>query len=249
MHLKPPFTKAEHHAGLGEDQRIVAFDLFKQAQRCVVARAGADRGIQAGDGFQIVIIDIGPGDDDGLDRCLHLAAKIGGEDFDGGLRSRTPQCLDHFDELPGPAIGQVIAVNRGDHDVLQPQLRRSHGGMFRFQRINAARHPGLDVAERTGAGANVTQDHHRGVFLGPAFADIGASRLFANRVQPQIAHQLAGFAIALAGRRFDPDPVRLALAFWLRYAKVGWGEIVHAAQIGARLRPCQCEFVSPLRRA
>ena len=91
-----------------------------------------------------------------------------------------------------------------------------NGDVFRFQRVHRARHAGLDVAERAGAGADIAQDHHRRVLLGPAFADVRASRLFAHGMQVEIAHQRARFAIALAGWRLDPDPFGLALALVCR---------------------------------
>jgi hypothetical protein len=85
-----------------------------------------------------------------------------------------------------------------------------------LKRIDRSRHPGLDVAERAGTGADIAEDHHRSVLLGPAFADVRTGGFFAHRVEIEIAHQLAGFAIALAGRGLDADPVGLALALWFR---------------------------------
>src|SRR5690606_17759235 len=70
--------------------------------------------------------------------------------------------------------------------------------------------PGLDVAEGAGAGAGVAEDHHRGVALRPALADVRAGRLLAHRVQPLRAHQLTRGVVAGRGRRPDPDPRRLA---------------------------------------
>ena len=245
MDFEPLLAEPEHDSAFGEDQRIVALDLVQQAQRGIVTRTGTDRRVKPRDGFQVVVIDVRSGRDYGFDRFTHLAAKVRGEDFDCRVGGIGPQCLDHLDELPGPAIGQVIAVNRGDHDMLKPQLGSRQCDVFRFERIDGARHPGLDVAERTGAGADVTQDHHCGVLFGPAFADIGASRFFAYGIELQVAHQLAGFAIALAGRSLDPDPVRLALA---RLGRGDIGEVVHGAQIGACTRACQSEFLAPLGR-
>ena len=109
-----------------------------------------------------------------------------------------PQRLDHLDELAGAAIGQIVAIDRSDDDVLEPQLRGGFGDMLGLGRVDRARHPGLDVAERAGAGADVAQDHHRRVLLGPALADVGAGGLLAHGVEVELAHQLAGLAISAA---------------------------------------------------
>ena len=96
--------------------------------------------------------------------------------------------------------------------MLEPQLGRGVGDMLGLQRIDRARHAGLDVAEGAGARAGVAEDHHRRVLLGPALADIRAGRLLAHRGEVEAAHQLARLGEAGAGRRLDADPVGLALA-------------------------------------
>ena len=109
------------------------------------------------------------------------------------------------------AVGQVVAVDRGDDDMLEAELGRGDRDMLGLERIDRARHPRLDVAEGAGAGAGVAEDHHRGVLLGPALADVRAGRFLAHGGEVEPAHQLAGLGEAGAGRRLDPDPVGLAL--------------------------------------
>src|SRR3546814_8787317 len=70
--------------------------------------------------------------------------------------------------------------------MLEPHLRRSNGHVFRLHRIDGAWHPRLDVAEGAGARADIAKDHHRGMFPGPALADIGAGGLFAHRIELEI---------------------------------------------------------------
>ena len=96
--------------------------------------------------------------------------------------------------------------------MLEAELGGGDRDMLGLQRIDRARHAGLDVAEGAGPRAGVAEDHHRRVLLGPAFADVRAGRFLAHRGQVQRAHQLARLGIAGAGRRLDPDPVGLALA-------------------------------------
>src|SRR5678815_753696 len=98
--------------------------------------------------------------------------------------------------------------------MLQAELGRGDSDMLRLERVDGARHAGLDVAEGAGPGAGVAQDHYRGVLLGPAFADVRTGRFLAHRGEIQGAHQPARLMIAFADRRLDPDPVGLALLCW-----------------------------------
>ena len=147
------------------------------------------------------------------------------------------QRLDHLDELRRAAVGQIVAVDRGDDDMLEAQLGRRGRDMLGLERIDRARHAGLDVAEGAGAGAGVAEDHHRRVLLGPALADVRAGRFLAHRGEVELAHQPPRRVIAFADRRLDPDPVGLALAW------AGRGGGVHGGQIAigaTALPPLPC---------
>ena len=77
-------------------------------------------------------------------------------------------------------------------------------------RIDRGRFAGRHVAERTGARADFTEDHHGGVLLGPALADIGTARLLTDGDKPLRAHDVLRLSEAFACRRLYTDPVRLA---------------------------------------
>src|SRR3546814_15388703 len=95
--------------------------------------------------------------------------------------------------------------------------------------------PRLDVAEGAGARAGVTEDHHRRMLFRPAFADVRAGRFLANRMQIELAHQLARFGITGASRRLDANPVGLPGAR---------GAVGHGRSEGRRLGK---EWVGPCR--
>ncbi len=175
-----------------------------------------------------MVVDVGPGGDDRLYRSHRLVAEIGGQDFDRRIRRRATQRLDHLDELRCTAVGQVVAIDRGDDDMLQAELGRRLGSMFGLERIDRARHSRLDVAKGAGPRADIAEDHYRGVLLGPAFANIGARRLFADGVEVEVAHQLARLRKTGAAGRFHANPVGLALApFWTGRRREDGGGIVH----------------------
>jgi hypothetical protein len=140
--------------------------------------------------------------------------------------------MDNGGEMRRAAIGQVVAVDRCDDDVLQPQPRHGVGDAGGFIGIERHRLPGAHIAERAGSGAGVAHDHHGGVALGPAFADIGAGGFLADRVQPVLPHQGAGLVIDRMGGRLDADPGGLALdrvvraMRLLRVAERGLGPVV-----------------------
>ncbi|EAT09180.1 hypothetical protein SKA58_09466 [Sphingomonas sp. SKA58] len=247
MHLQPLLAQPQHDARLGEDRRIELLDRFQQAQRRVIARARPDGWIEARHGFKIVIVDVGARRNDHFDRPLMLVAEIGRQNFDGRVRRRAAQSFDHLDELAGAAIGQIVAIDRGNDDMLQPHFSAGIRQILRLIGVDLARHAGLDVAEGTGAGAHVPQDHDRRMLFGPAFADIGTGRFLANRRQLLFPHQLAGLIIALAGRGFHADPVGLAGAFGLGRRGNG-GQLVHGHQIAMPGRSCQCRVCQAHRR-
>ena len=61
--------------------------------------------------------------------------------------------------------------------------------------IERPRQPGRHVAEGAGARAGVAHDHHGGVALRPALADVGAGRLLAHRDEPVLAQHAARLAV------------------------------------------------------
>ena len=86
-------------------------------------------------------------------------------------------------EMRRAAVVEIVAVDRGDDDMGEPELGHGLGDMRRLVRIERAGQAGLDVAEGAGARAGVAHDHEGRVLLLPALADIGAAGLLAHRVQ------------------------------------------------------------------
>ena len=114
-------------------------------------------------------------------------------------------------EMRSATVVEIVPIDRSDDDMGKPKLRHGLPDMLGFVRIERARQARLHVAERASARAGVAHDHERGVRLVPAFADIGAARLFADRVQAVLADDVTRAHVARAHRRLDADPFRLAL--------------------------------------
>ena len=187
----------------------VSFTRCNRRKRMEVARAGADFGIEAGHGFEVVVEHVRTRGDDGFQRGGRAFQEIGRQNLDGGVWGAVTDRADGLGKMFGPAIRQVVAVHRGDDHVVQTQLLHGIGHATRLERIQRVRPAGGDVAEGAAAGADVAHDHHGGVTLAPAFAGIGATRLFADRHQLVFAHDAAGFVIPVAGWCLHPDPAWL----------------------------------------
>src|SRR5581483_3238714 len=109
----------------------------------------------------------------------------------------------------GPAIGDVVTVDRGDDDVLQLHLRRRLGDTKRLEGVRRrVRLAGVDVAVPARARARVAEDLERRGAAAPALGDVGAARLFADRVQREAVDELLDVEVAaVAGRGPDLHPL------------------------------------------
>ncbi len=112
-------------------------------------------------------------------------------------------------KMLSPAIFQIVAVDRGDDDMVQAQRLNRMGNSARFEDVKRIGPTGRDIAERTAACADLAHDHHGRVTGRPAFADIGAAGLFADRHELVRAQDIARLLVTSRGRGLDPDPVGL----------------------------------------
>ena len=129
-----------------------------------------------------------------------------------GQRARMAR--DRLREMLGAAVGEIVAVDRGDDDVGKPELEGRLRHVLRLGGVERAGHAGLDVAEGAGAGAGVAHDHEGGVLLVPALADVRAAGLLAHRDEAVFLDDLAGVGIAArdSARAPGSSPVSAATA-------------------------------------
>mmetsp|Transcript_51494 Transcript_51494/g.164683 ORF Transcript_51494/g.164683 Transcript_51494/m.164683 type:complete len:284 (-) Transcript_51494:196-1047(-) len=140
-----------------------------------------------------------------------------------GLHQQARACLlepgDGLRDVPAALVGEVVAVHRCEHDVVQPPA--CHGGrdvcgLLRVQRRGCPR--GLDRAKAAAARARVPHDHdgRRGALPGlgvppPALADVGALRLLAHRGELELPQLRLDLGVLLATREDGAlEPVGLA---------------------------------------
>ncbi len=206
--LGAALAESHHESALGERAGRGLLHAVEEAQRLVVAGAGPDSRVEARDGLQVVVEHVRTGLRRHLDRA-GLAEEVGRQDLDRGAGRFRADGGDGGREVFRAAVGQVVPVHGGDDHVAEAERRDRTADPDRLVVVERPRVPGRDVAERARAGAGVAHDHHGGVTLRPALADVRAGSLLADGDKALLAHQAPRLLVSRAARRLDPNPVRL----------------------------------------
>ena len=140
-----------------------------------------------------------------------VTLEIGDQHLDGGLGEAPADLTDALGEDLGAAVGQVVAVDAGDHDVLEPHLGDRLGEAHRLVRVERGGGPVGHGAVGAIPRADVAQDHERGGVVLPALPDVGAVGFLADGVKLQPAHHLLQGEVVGPARGFDLQPGGLAL--------------------------------------
>src|SRR6266566_2179145 len=93
----------------------------------------------------------------------------------------------------------------------QAHLLYRLGDAFWLLPIKSDRATCFHGTKATTARADAPQDHERGCFISPAFANIGAARLLADCVQSFASHQLLQIFVVFSLWGAYPEPFRTAL--------------------------------------
>ena len=160
-------------------------------ERLVVGRARiAHRMRQAAHRFDVLREHVQAAVDDRLDVAQH-ALEIRRQRLDRGVGIESLDLADAGGEMRRAAVGQVVAIDRGEHHVLQLISCTVRRGVGRLLRIEpAARIAGVHGAEAAGARAHLAHQHDRGRAGVPAFTDVRALGFLAHRGEPMLAHRL-----------------------------------------------------------
>src|SRR6266699_157894 len=93
----------------------------------------------------------------------------------------------------------------------QSHLLHSLRDPFRLFPVQSQRSPRLDSAEAATASTDPTQDHERSCLMPPTLANVGATRLFTDRMQRFALHQPLQALIIFAFRSANLQPFRATL--------------------------------------
>ena len=157
LHLFDRLTQAHHQARFGQHVGIDLLGVGEGGAGPIVAILRLHELEQSRNRLYIVIEDLGPGVDHDTQR-FRRAFEVGNQHFDRAAGVNFANAADEHGEDRRAAIFAVVAVHRGDHRVLK--VHRLHClrhavGLHEVERSGAA---AFDVAETTGAGADVA--HH-----------------------------------------------------------------------------------------
>ena len=155
-----------------------------------------------------MVEDLGARGEDGAQCLLLDAEEVGRQHFDGRLGQLLLQRADRRRVVARAAVGDVVAVDRGDDHVLEVHLRRGLREPQRLQRVGwVLGLAGMDVAVAAGARAGVAKDLERGRATPPALGDVRATGLLADRVQRLSVDQLLDVEVArIRARRAHLHP-------------------------------------------
>ena len=205
------FAKAEHDARLGEHFRAAPLGVGQHPQRLLVTRARiAHRMGQSSHGLDVLCEHFETRVDHGIDIRRH-ALEIGHQGLDGGLGHQRLDLPDCGREMRSAPIGQIVAVDRGEHHIAQAHELYGARRIARLFRIEpAARVAGVDGAEATGPRADLAHQHQGRRAGVPTLADVRAFRLFTDRGEAVLAHRLTHDLVAGAAGERRLEPTRLA---------------------------------------
>ena len=138
-----------------------------------------------------------------------VALEVRDEDLDAEVGLTPFELTDGGGKNCRATVVQVVAGHRGDHHVAQVEPRDGLGQAHRLAPVHGPRAAGFDVAEATVARTGVAQkEKRRRAEFAPALANIGTGRLFADRVQPLLAHELLQLLEVRPMRKRHLQPLR-----------------------------------------
>lgn len=199
------FTDTDHDPGFGDG--ALCFDALEQFHRALVSRAWAHGGVTTTDSFEVVRDDVGLRVDDHLQRGF-VAFEISDEDFDGHVGTGFACSQDGLGPDPGTAVGDIVAIDGCDDDVFESRSSQGLSDTTRLILIDRERLPGFDIAEPTGAGAGVSQDHDGRDPARPALSHVRTRGFFADGVEFVGVDVRFGGAEVLAAWEFGFEPSR-----------------------------------------
>jgi hypothetical protein len=138
------------------------------------------------------------------------ALEIGHQDFDPGGWAGGLDGAGGRGEMGGAAVGQIVAIDRSDDDVLQAEALDGGGDAPRLIGIERAGAPMDDGAVGTIARADIAHEHEGGGAMRETFADIRTACFLADRMEFELGQQRARTQVFGRGGRSHFDPVGMS---------------------------------------
>ena len=155
-------------------------------------------------------------------------------------RQARARLADRVGEDRRAAVREIVAIDRGDDDVIEIEGADRAGDALGLRAIRRGGPSVRDRAVRAGARADVAENHEGRRAVIPALADVRALRFLADRVQLEAAHQPLQPQIARRSRRADLQPLRLRLPRLFGCELDDAGHVIdYAIQAGVFQRPVE----------
>ena len=119
---------------------------------------------------------------------VFITLEVRDEHFHGAPRNLLVDARDRVGVDAGTTVRELVAIHARDDDVLQRHLFHGLGDPARLVLVEFGRHPVGNATVLARPCAYVTKDHEGGGTSFPAFADVRAAGLFANRMQALRPH-------------------------------------------------------------
>ena len=171
--LRHGLAKTDHDTGLGEHFGCQLLGVGQRGSRPFVAVLGLDLLEEARYGFHVVVEDLWASVHDNLEG-FDAALEIGDKHFDGAAGMQLADAVDDHSEDGRAAVFAVIAVDAGDHRVLEVHGFDRLGDAIRLQPVQGGGCATFDVAKAASAGANIAHHQEGGCSRTPTLAHIGA---------------------------------------------------------------------------
>ena len=175
----------------------------------MIFRLGTDALVQARNGLDVVIEDVGLFVENRLE-CVPISTEIGDENFDVGVRGLEADLADRLGPYFGAAVGQFVSINAGDDNVIESHRGNGVTDASGFVEIEGRRPAGGDVAETAAARADVAEDHERRGAGAPAFAHVGTFCGLADGVEVLVVYEFREPSVTLAAGHFHFQPGRFS---------------------------------------
>src|SRR6266566_2622835 len=203
-------AKADHQPRLGDHLRLERLDVPEQRKAIGVDSLRPDPGVEARHGLGVVVEDVGSGLDHGA-HGVEVALEIRCQHLDRGGRAAPPDGANGPGKDARPAVLQVVAVDRCDDRVLEPQLSDGFRHPRRLAQVELRGPARRHRAKPARARADVAEDHEGSGTAIPAVEDVGTAGFLADRVQPPALNDLLELLEVAALGHPDADPFRYRL--------------------------------------
>jgi len=199
----------QHDPGLYGNIRVGPGESAQEFEGVCVIRSRTGFAIQSRDSFYIVVEEVRQGAGEGIQGLRKASPEVGDQDLDFDPPGLLPKGVNDLDEMACSPVGKIVPVDRCDDDV--PKVHPDHGtgNMFRLEGIGRKGFSMVDIAKRTGSGAQVSENHECRRSLPETFSDIRTPGFLADGMQ-------AGFRKTFPERqhvrmegRGDAEPGRL----------------------------------------